>query len=287
MDIDFFSADEIAPILADYERIYGLPDPSGSGRARVETDGESIGAFRPDQFRNIDQFPYEGGREMNMISMHPQLIAFARALLDAPQVHMYQSHTWAKYTGEADYDQVHHCDFSNHTLTVPSDDVTLRTVDFIIYYTDVTDAHGALHYVTKPDAGKILRPGTVFAPEDKQQALKAVEKSAAAPAGTLLAHSIDTFHRGTNLTKPGGHRFTMTVGYKAAGNDMISFHIWQQAAGRNWEAIFRHASPEQLRVIGIPLPGDSFWTERTLKLTRARWPEWDMTPYFEAARLTS
>ena len=76
---------------------------------------------------------------MNLLSLHPALIALARDLLGVPDVHLYQSHSWAKFTGEADYDQVHHCDFGNHTLTVPSDEAAMRSVDFIIYITDVTD----------------------------------------------------------------------------------------------------------------------------------------------------
>ena len=42
------------------------------------------------------------------------------------------------------------------------------------------------------------------------------------------------------------------------------------------------ATPEQLEVLGIPAPGDSFWTDTTLRLTQERWPDWDMQPYREA-----
>ena len=165
---------------------------------------------------------------------------------------------------------------------MPSDDVSLRTVDFVFYLTDVTDAHGALHYVTKTDSNRILGDGSVFAKDDQQFALKEKERSAAAPAGSLLAHSIDTFHRGTNLTEINGHRFTMTVGYKASGNEMIGFHVWQSAADRPWPIVLNNATPEQLKCLGIPLPGDAFWTDRTLKLTQLRWPDWDMSVYAQS-----
>ena len=217
---DFFSAQEIAPIVTDYERIYGKKgagDFAGSELNLKEEDGQ--GAFRNNQFKNIDILPYDGSIEMNLISLHPALIEFAKQVLCSDDVHLYQSHTWAKYTGEADYDQAHHCDFRNHTLTVPADSPSQRTADIVIYLTDVTDAHGALHYVTKPDADSVLREGAIWGPEPEQQAqLRSKERSAAGTAGTLVAHSIDTFHRGTNLTLPGGYRYTMTVGYKAAGN---------------------------------------------------------------------
>jgi ectoine hydroxylase-related dioxygenase (phytanoyl-CoA dioxygenase family) len=282
----FFSAQELAPVVADYERLYGTAG-EGSGQAIDEKEHGCIGAlgeFRDKQFKNIDTLPYEGSEELNLLSLHPVLILFSRALLGVDDVQLYQSHTWAKYTGETDYDQDFHCDFSNHTLVVPSDDQALRTVDFIIYLTDVTDELGALHYVPKQKAADILGDGRIGAFDpSKQVALKAVELSAASPAGTLVAHSIDTFHRGTNLTQDKGYRFTMTVGYKAAGNDMIAYHAWQQTGNNDWSQIMSGASPEQLRCLGIPEPGHPFWTTRTLKLTRARWPEMNMAPYFAAA----
>jgi hypothetical protein len=281
---NFFTPEEILAVRKEYERLYGLPEERGAQNVTLNLkEGNSVGEFRREQFKNLDTFPYMGSKELNLLSLHPHLIQFAAALLGVPKVHMYQSHTWAKYTGEADYDQTFHCDFGNHTLLMPADEIELRAVDFIIYLTDVTDAHGALHYVTKPDADELLRSGAVSATEDNQHPLLSRQRSAAAPAGTLVAHGIDTFHRGTNLTEPNGHRFTMTVGYKAVGNEMIGYHVWQIGENRPWEVIFANAEPEQLECLGIPLPGDRYWNERTLKLTQSRWPDWDMAAYFEAS----
>jgi hypothetical protein len=278
---NFFSEAEYGPVLRDFETMY--PNvPSATPRILGPSDDRSINA--PKQFANIHNLPYNASAAINLISLHPQLIAFAKALLGVDEVHLYQSHTWAKYTGEADYDQAFHCDFGNHTLTVPADEPAGRTVDFIFYLTDVTDAHGSLRYVTKPDVARALGRPALAAPDEAQQkALRTYERSAAVPAGSLLAHGIDTMHRGSNLTAAGARRFSMTVGFKAAGNDAIGFHVWQQAAGRPWEMVINHATPDQLACLGIPRPGDPFWSARTLKLTQARWPEWDMSAYFAAA----
>jgi len=278
---DFFTEREIEPVLSDFEAMYAdRGKGEGLGTALDVKEAGSIGSGHPLQFKNIDTLPYNGSPAVNLISLHPALIGFAKSLLSVPDVHLYQSHTWVKYTGEADYDQGFHCDFGNHTLTVPSDTPQMRTVDFIIHLTDVTDDLGALHYVDKPDAFDLLGDGAVTVTPEQQLAMKARERSAAAPSGSLVAHGIDTFHRGTNLTAPGGKRFTMTVGYKARGNDQIGFHVWQQAPNRPWPLVLNHASPEQLACLGIPRPGDPFWTERTLRLTQMRWPEWDMHAYF-------
>ncbi|MAV25298.1 MAG: hypothetical protein CMQ05_04160 [Gammaproteobacteria bacterium] len=285
---DFFRPDEYEPVLEDFETMYAdCANADGIGSVLVAKEEGAIGSTHPAQFKNIDTLPYMGSEAINMISLHPALIQLSRALLGVDEVSLYQSHTWAKYTGEADYDQGFHCDFGNHTLTVPSDDVSMRCVDFILYLTDVTDETGALHYVTRPDCNDVLGEGRVWAPTpQQQQELLSRERSGAGRAGTLLAHSIDTFHRGTNLTEENGRRFTMTVGYKARGNEMISFHVWQSAANRPWDRVINHGSAEQLACLGIPEPGDAFWTDRTLRITQARWPDWDMASYFDAAGVT-
>jgi hypothetical protein len=273
-----FAAEEIAPIYSDYQALYGAQGQGDGKELDFKPDG-SVGATHRKQFMNIDILPYAGSVAMNMISLDPRLIALAKQLLGVEEVELYQSHTWAKFTGEADYDQAFHCDFGNHTLTVPADDAHSRTVNFVIYISDVTDGVGALHYVSKNDVAEVLGEGMVVAETEKQAALKARQQSAAAPAGSVVAYGIDTFHRGTNLTDLEGFRYTMTVSYKALGNSQIGFHVWQFAPDKPWHLILNHGSPQQLQCLGIPLPGDPFWTARTLQLTQARWPDWDMRAY--------
>ena len=85
----FFDEAEISPVRADYESIYGSVG-EGDGTPLDKKEDGALGAPLPLQFKNIDTLPYAGGAEMNLISLHPELIAFARALLDAPQVHTSQ-----------------------------------------------------------------------------------------------------------------------------------------------------------------------------------------------------
>jgi len=118
----FFSREEIEPIFADYEQVYGEPHRNATdGEPNRKTLKTPLGKFNNDQFRNMDTFPYEGSPELMMLSLHPALIAFARDALGVQKVQLYQSHTWAKFTGLTDYEQPFHCDFGNHTLTVPSE----------------------------------------------------------------------------------------------------------------------------------------------------------------------
>jgi ectoine hydroxylase-related dioxygenase (phytanoyl-CoA dioxygenase family) len=278
----FLEPAEYEPVLQDFETLYrdaGKGDGVGSALQLTRDDAR---ASRGSQFKNIHVLPYDGSSAINLISLHPELIAFARALLGVSDVRLYQSHSWAKYTGEADYEQDFHCDYGNHTLLVPADDPALRTVDFVIYLTDVTIEHGALRYVTKPDVLAALGRPVISPNEKEQEALRKWERAVVVPAGSLVAHGIDTIHRGSNLTAPNGRRFSLTVGYKAAGSDQIGFHVWQATRNRPWHLLFDHATPEQLACLGIPKPGDSFWTRRTLELTQTRWPNWDMSEYVAA-----
>ena len=215
------------------------------------------------------------------------MIATARAALGTDDVRLYQNHTWAKFTGQTDFDQPHHCDFKNHTLTVPGERAVERTINFMIYLSDVTDAHGAIHYVPVPLSDPIVgdhRTSFASTADGTLSRLREVERSGAAPAGSVFAYGIDVYHRGTNLTAPGGHRYTVTASYKAAGNEQVGWSAWPRWFREPWELVMNHATPEQLGCLGVPRPGDPFWTELTLARTAERWPDMDLSPYRRAVR---
>ncbi len=277
----FFTSDELAPCVDAMEELYGHlrpADPSAHERFDAKTR-------YTEQFANTDDMPFDANPELNLIGMHPALVACARDALGTDDVRLYQCHTWAKFTGQTDFDQPHHCDFKNHTLTVPGENEVDRTINFMIYLTDVTDAHGAIHYVSVPDSDPItgpMRPQFARENEGMEAALCTVERSGAAPAGSVFAYGIDVFHRGTNLTVPGGHRYTVTASYKAAGNDQIGWSAWPRWFREPWHLVMDHATVEQRSCLGIPGPGDQFWTDLTLARTEDRWPETDWSAYRSA-----
>ena len=281
---EFLSEAEIAPALADYAKLY----PSAGRDAEAKTlDSPSggVGNFSVEQFGNLHDFPLMASAQTNLLGLHPALIEFAKQALGTEDVRLYQCHSWAKFTGDADYDQPFHCDYKNHTLTVPADDRAMRTISFVLYLTEVSDDLGAIHYVPQSASDPITGPDREWFLDDRpdlQQALKAKEQSGAGPAGSVFAYGIDVYHRGTNLTRPGGHRYTMTASYKAAGNDQIGWSAWPYSFLKPWAPIFANANPEQLACLGVPRPGDSFWTERTLRRAQERWADWDMSAYREA-----
>ena len=279
---DFFTTEEVQAVRADFERVFGRS--SGAELALDKKKEGQVGRFHKTQFQTLDAIPFEGTPALNLIGVHPALIAFAKAALATEHVHLYQCQAWAKFTGDSDYDQPFHCDFSNHTLTVPSEDTSKNSVTIISYFTDVTDAHGAMHYVTRTDSARVAGPEVSLSNDPAahaalQAALKPYGRSSASRAGTAIPYSIDVYHRGTNLTAPGGCRFAVMACFKKAGDESIGFHAWQFHHTRPWREVFSIATPEQLACFGVQRPGDPFWTETTLARAKVRYPEWDLSPY--------
>jgi hypothetical protein len=284
----FFTADEVAAVQADFRAVWGRAE--GAQEALVKTKPGEIGRFNDAQFKTFEAIPFDCSPALNLIGVHPALVAFAQQALKTSDVHLYQCQVWAKFTGDADYDQPFHCDFANHTLTAPSEDAHLNSVTFFCYFSDVTEAHGPAHYVTRSDGAKVAGPEaaldyTPAAQAALQAGLRRYERSTASPSGSIFPYGIDVWHRGVNMTAPGGHRYVVTACFKAAGNDAIGYHAWQFHQMKPWGRIFDHATPQQLACFGVQRPGDPFWTETTLRRAQARYPNWDMTPYRQAAGL--
>jgi hypothetical protein len=284
----FFTPEEVAAVVADFDRVFGAPEASGAAEAAlVRRAPDGVGAFHPAQFKTIDSIPFDCSPALNLIGLHPALLAYARECLEADDVHLYQCQAWAKYTGAADYDQPFHCDYVNHTLTSPSEDPRRNSLTVICNFTEVTDAHGPTRYVVRPDSDPIAPPEATLeygaeARAELQRRLEPLARSAAAPPGSLFAYGIDVWHRGSNLTAPRGHRYTVTACFKRAQDDAIAFTAWAHSHLKPWARIFDHASPEQLACFGVPAPGHPFWTETTLARTEARYPAWDSAPWRRA-----
>ncbi len=277
----FLTEDEIAPCHRDMQGLYGTLKPEVS-KVRKDDHRGQVGTFSLDQFNNIEDMPFNCSPALNLLGLHPALIGMAKSALGTDDVRLYQSHSWAKYTGTADYEQPFHCDFKNHTLTVPSEDALGRTINFMIYMTDVTEAHGAISYVPLSKSDPITGPNRTMFLEtdlDTQKRLQGVEERGVGKAGSVFAYGIDVYHRGMNLTMADASRYTLTASYKAAGNDMIGWSAWPHSFMRPWYLIINNATPEQLACLGIPRPGDPFWTPLTLERAKLRWPDWDMSAY--------
>ena len=278
----FFTQAEVDAVRADFEAVFASLTPADAPLVKKKP-GET-GRFHADQFKGFAAIPFDCSPALNLIGVHPELMAFARAALGAEQLHLYQCQAWAKFTGDADYDQPFHCDFPNHTLTAPSEDAAKNSVTILCYFTDVSEAHGPMHYVRRSDAAEVASPDATLDPDAVhnaalQEKLKPYERSSAAPAGTIAPYAIDIFHRGTNMTAPQGVRYAVMSCFKRAGDEAIGYHAWAFHHTKPWRRVFDHASPEQLACFGVPMPGHSFWTKETLRRAQVRYPGWNLEAY--------
>ncbi len=275
---DIFSEDEIMGVQKDIEKVFGYKK---GGIPIVNDHQEPL--INEQQFLNFENIPFDCSPSLNLIGVNPHIINFAKDALETKNVILYQSHAWAKYSGETDFEQSFHCDYGNHTLTVPSKDMTQNSITFLMYFSDVSEKHGPTHFVTREDSKKISRVSEKFLDGSSmttlQKSLKPFEKTTAGPAGTIFAYGIDIFHRATNITKSGAYRYAVTSCFKKAGNDKIGFTAWPYHQQKPWQIIFENASPEQLNCFGVPMPGDPFWDQNTLQLANLRYPGWDMSEY--------
>lgn len=99
---DFFTPDEVAAVTADFDRVFGPPAAAQEALVRKRPDG--VGNFNPAQFKGLVSPPQDCSPALNLIGVHPAVMAFARAALETEDLHLYQCQAWAKYTGVADYD---------------------------------------------------------------------------------------------------------------------------------------------------------------------------------------
>lgn len=283
----FFSDEEMAPARTDFDTLYAADAPEGGEPVDLKVDGKVV-MVEPAQFKRSHEMPFQCSPALNLLALHPALIAFARAALGTQDVLLYASQSWAKFTGDTDYDQPFHLDFLNHTLLVPGERPQDRTISFMIYATDVTEGHGAIRYAPKPQGDRICGTDRPAIPNPAQQdALHGIERSGVAPAGSIFAYATDVYHRGSNLTIPRARRYTLTASYKTAGNDRVGYTAWpRQAQASPWPLIFDNATPHQLACLGVPPPGDPFWTERTLARAQLRYPGWDLGAWRSALART-
>lgn len=231
--------------------------------------------------------------ELSLLSVHPQLIGLAEALLGAEDLRVYSIEGWAKYTGAAGYDQEHHRDYLNQTMVVPTSDPRFRQVEMFLYLTDVPRELGPPSFVPRHSTTKLPAlpnwyPRTENTPPVDHPSWVAAygspslydaEVSGEGPAGTVAAYRTDTFHRGTALTQPRGVRCTLHVNFRpvaadwgtagAGSNRPMKMHGTGSSGGRI------HASSS---CSGSP-PGHPYWTAETLAGVAERYPTLDLTPW--------
>jgi ectoine hydroxylase-related dioxygenase (phytanoyl-CoA dioxygenase family) len=225
-------------------------------------------------------FPW-ASPELNRLVAHPRILAIVRQILGVDDIRLYKGELWAKYAGNADYDQHHHRDFGNHTLVVPSVKRRWMQVTTFTYLCDVDETNGATAAVPKRFSAHIPLGQRRTEPGE----LRDREVLACGRAGSTLVYSTEVFHRGTSLTSPTASRFTVLADYKAADASWTNKHAFGHLGQRPEMIEFvTNVDPDTRTLLDIPAPGHPYWTEQTIADMEVRYPGIDMTPYEKALR---
>jgi hypothetical protein len=119
-----------------------------------------------------------------------------------------------------------------------------------------------------------------FVSVTSREDLYKAEQSAAGPAGTVVAFSPATLHRGTALTAARGARYTMHFCYRPAVVEWSQRYAWaDRSHSPGWYQFIDKASPRQLQLFGFPPPGHRFWTPETTDAMRLRYPGIDWSSW--------
>ena len=293
------SEEEIAAAQAGLFALYPTPEQFHAGEdsrvaafrdgadARANQGADPRPRFRPLQFAGLKEFPFPD-QTLNLLALHPAIIAVAEDLLRTRDVRLYQAETFAKYTGVTQYDQPFHVDYTNHVMLPPRADGRYRQAQMFLYLSDVTKAHGATRIVSRTLTADVPLIALTFPgakmPPDVIAHWEENAVSAIGPRGSLLIYGADVVHRGTEMTTPGGGRFFFNLAYRPAGADWVGANPWPRKGFVNFTPLVERASVRQLEALGFPPPGHDYWDETTLTGCGERYPELDLRPWREALR---
>lgn len=256
------------------EFLHGADNRNVVSRHQPNTEGP---AFRAEQFLGRRLFPFPGSGKLNRLAVHPNLVDFAERAMQSVDLRLYQMSLWAKYTGVADYEQPLHQDH-NHAPVPPRCEPGWWHMEGFLYLSDVDEGVAPTRAVSVRDSGGRIEFASV--PPDAAPELYAAEVSAAGPKGSYLAYRPDVFHRGVNLTQPGGARFLYGLSFKLAGQDWIGYENAQPSSNTpRFTRFVESCTPRELALFGVPLPGHPFWTAAGLDNMAQRYPGLDLTPW--------
>jgi hypothetical protein len=269
----FFSEEDLRPGLSEL----GLLFPTAT-QFHAGADPARNAAFRDDEYGGLVTFPF-ASVELCLLAVHPRLVELARGLLRTSAVRIYSAEAWAKFTGATMYEQVHHRDFMNHTVVVPSDEPAHRHVELFVWLSHVSEDQGPTHVVPLDETRDLsLLPHEILRTD--HPGLYAREVSAAGPAGTVVAYRGETVHRATELTRPDGARYSLHCSFRPASDEWVGRQAWgDRSFAPGWAEFVERASVDQLGLFGFPPPGHSFWTAQTVQRLQERYPGLDTSPW--------
>ena len=110
----------------------------------------------------------------------------------------------------------------NHSFLPPLTETPWLHVESFLYLSDVHAGTAPTHLVPLRDSVGHSPTEPLIMPNGDPE-IYAAERPATGVRGSLLAYRPDVFHRGVDLTDPGGARFLLNVSFKHAGHDWVGY----------------------------------------------------------------
>jgi phytanoyl-CoA dioxygenase PhyH len=247
-------------------------------------DPERFPELRGGQFDSVRTIP-TGVPLLDRLSFDPKVTAIARQVTGSADLRLMRGGYQAKFTGAADFDQILHLDYTNHSLVVLPDGAHSTMVGFFAYFTDVTRETGPTMVVSRAHCAHLKVTDTHLDRESWPEVYWH-EEPLLCQAGSLLVYDYRTPHRGTSLQGAVAHRLTLSFAYGVHA-PWHGFYSWPNRADEPLvRQLVASLAPHERTLLGFPPVGDPYWNPVTLSAVAARYPGFDAAPY-RAARAES
>ena len=266
-----------------------------------------------EDFGSSGEFEFPCGNVLDNVPIHENLIDIVKTLLNCNEILLVQADSWSKkgregVSGEQqNTDQRMHMDYGNNTFLHCGEWKNPEAVAAIIYFSDIEKTGGGTAIVPRQgDNDPMYETPYVRMPglrdykfiNDRTKAeeyfkevdyesykfrniLYERERMIEVKVGDILFYRLDVWHRGTPV-KIGETRNVMNLLWRNKKCDWIG--TWNPGWSRKayygfLEKLFSEISPKQRAILGVPLPGDKYWTQQTIFFLQARYPKLDTRPY--------
>ncbi len=264
--------EQIQQVTAELWRI--LPSP----QEYFWAGPESFKGIRTSPFGGFLEFPFDS-LTLNKLAVGEVFLSIAEAVLGTSDLRLFKANIWVKYGSAADYDQLLHVDYPNHTLLVPSSGGWPEQLNMMTYLTDVTLETGPTYVVQGPRASGPPVGATTF-DRAAYPRLYDHERPILAAAGSCLTYYTSTIHRGSRIVGTRAVRAILTVGMERAGLSWTGFQSWPRyGKSLAMSEFIQHATPRERSLLGFPPPGHGYWASADLQAIAARYPLMDLAPY--------
>jgi Phytanoyl-CoA dioxygenase (PhyH) len=268
-----FAATDLDALLGDLTQIFPAPDEYWSDPSRFPE-------LRGGQFDSVRTIP-TGRSRLDLLPFDRRIRDIAEQVTGSSDLRLMRGGYQSKFSGAADFEQILHLDYTNHSLVVLPDEPASTMVGFFVYFTDVTAETGPTMAVSRAYSGA-LRITDTHLRRDEWPEMYEHEEPLLCRAGSLLAYDYRTLHRGSSLSGPAANRLTLSFAYGIA-SPWHGFYSWPNRADEpTVRKLIALLDPDERTVLGFPPPGDQYWTPDTIDGVSRRYPGFDGSPYHAA-----